>query len=103
MNKQVEEILSILQEECAEVIQIISKIRRFGEYNVHPNTPTSTNLLRLHEELGDVIAMIELLSANDYINVKHIHMLKHKKFTKLKQWSGIDINYDKLDNARVVK
>lgn len=99
MDNQINDIMSILQEECAEVIQIVSKIRRFGELNFHPDTPNTTNLLRLHEELGDVMAMIELLAANDYIDMKHVHMLKHKKFDKLKLWSGIDINYDKLGKS----
>ena len=31
MNNSQTEILNILQEECAEVIQAVSKIRRFGE------------------------------------------------------------------------
>ena len=31
LNKVQEEILTILQEECAEVIQAVSKVRRFGE------------------------------------------------------------------------
>jgi len=96
MDKQIDEIMSILQEECAEVIQMVSKIRRFGEYNNHPDTPEITNLTRFKEELGDVIAMIELLAAHEYIDMQHIHMFKHQKFDKLKKWSDINIDYDKL-------
>jgi NTP pyrophosphatase (non-canonical NTP hydrolase) len=33
MNSQQQEILDILQEEAAEVIQAISKVRRFGIQN----------------------------------------------------------------------
>ena len=97
MNQQIDEIMSILQEECAEVIQMVSKIRRFGEHNFHPDEPTITNITRFKEELGDVVAMIELLAAHDYIDMQHIHMLKHQKFDKLKKWSDITIDYEKLN------
>lgn len=32
-----QEILDLIQEECGEIVQIISKIRRFGYNSVHPN------------------------------------------------------------------
>jgi NTP pyrophosphatase (non-canonical NTP hydrolase) len=96
MDKQIDEIMSILQEECAEVIQMVSKVRRFGEFNHHPDEPDLTNLAKFKQELGDVIAMIELLAAHDYIDMQHIHMLKHEKFDKLRKWSDINIDYDKL-------
>ena len=35
MNNQTQEALGILQEECAEVIVEVSKIRRFGLDSVH--------------------------------------------------------------------
>ena len=36
MNKTTSEVMDILQEECAEVIQAVSKIRRFGIDNAKP-------------------------------------------------------------------
>ena len=36
-QKNVQEVLDILQEEAAEVIQAVSKIRRFGWNNKHHN------------------------------------------------------------------
>ena len=50
-NQQTQEALDILQEEAAEVIQAVSKIRRFGWENHHPDE-TQTNLEHLEEELN---------------------------------------------------
>lgn len=36
MDKTTNEVMDILQEECAEVIQAVSKIRRFGIDNHKP-------------------------------------------------------------------
>lgn len=95
MDKQFDEILTILQEECAEVIQVASKLRRFGRFN-NDTLSGKTNIFLLQQELGDVMAMIDLLHAHDYVDLKHIHQLKHNKFEKLKTWSNIDIDYNKL-------
>jgi len=51
MNNSQTEILNILQEECAEVIQAVSKIRRFGE---------ETNRFGFVQELADLQCMINL-------------------------------------------
>ena len=42
MNEQLKEVMDIAQEECAEVIQAISKISRFGIDNLKPGKPAST-------------------------------------------------------------
>jgi len=51
MNNSQTEILNILQEECAEVIQAVSKMRRFGE---------ETNRFGFVQELADLQCMINL-------------------------------------------
>ncbi|MCK5237523.1 MAG: hypothetical protein KAR06_11120 [Deltaproteobacteria bacterium] len=38
--------LTILAEECAEVIQVIMKIKRFGLMNVHPRVGQSNQRVR---------------------------------------------------------
>jgi len=59
------EYLEILQEECAELIQSISKIKRFGIHSYDPSDVNKiTNVANLATEMGDVIAMISLLSGN---------------------------------------
>lgn len=59
MNKRQQEILDILQEECAEVIQAVSKVRRFGE---------DSNKASLIEELADLQCMIDLCYEFDILN-----------------------------------
>lgn len=88
MNDRTREILLILQEECAEVTQAISKCFRFGLDNFKPGKP-KTNLEHLEDELGDLFAMVELLESHGVINPDNIDNAKHAKFEKLKQWSSI--------------
>ena len=59
MNDKIEEALGILQEECAEVIQDVSKCRRFGIDNVYLNGQ-GTQRENLAKEVGDVLAMIDV-------------------------------------------
>lgn len=92
MNNQTAEALLILQEECAEVIQAISKCQRFGLNNPKPGTD-KTNLDQLQEELGDLMAMVEIL-VDQQIGMKHIKITEAKaaKFEKLKKWSTLETN-----------
>jgi NTP pyrophosphatase (non-canonical NTP hydrolase) len=60
VNEHQEECLNILQEECAEVIQACSKIKRFGLIGKSLNT-TLTNRESLEMELGDVLALVDLV------------------------------------------
>ena len=92
MNEDLRETLIILQEELIESAQVISKIFRFGPDQLVPGTDY-TNLHRLTEELGDVEAMIELLTDLKVgVNQQQIFEAKLKKFEKLKQWSNLTIN-----------
>jgi NTP pyrophosphatase (non-canonical NTP hydrolase) len=88
MKSQIQETLDILQEECAEVIVEVSKCRRFGIDSVHykTNLPHST---MLENEIGDVLAMIDLLVQQDIISSTNLELAKQRKIEKLKQWSGI--------------
>lgn len=60
VNEHQEECLNILQEECAEVIQAASKIKRFGVVGKPVNT-SLTNRESLELELGDVLALVDLV------------------------------------------
>jgi NTP pyrophosphatase (non-canonical NTP hydrolase) len=93
MNKT-EEIMFILQEECAEVTQAISKCLRFGIDNYKPGKP-KTNREHLAEEIGDLIAMIELCYDNDIVDILQVKEAQHRKFDKLKKWSTI---YEQTEN-----
>jgi NTP pyrophosphatase (non-canonical NTP hydrolase) len=88
MNSKQKEVLLIAQEECAEVIQSISKIFRFGFDSKWPIDGVN-NRERLTEEVGDLLAMIKLLSDFDVIDLSNLEDLANKKLTKLKKWSNI--------------
>ena len=87
-HTKVNEILDILQEECAEVIQAISKCRRFGMENEYING-TGTQREHLIQELGDVRMLIELLHAHRLFTEQEIKAAERRKSTKLKEWSTV--------------
>lgn len=92
MNEETREILLILQEECAEVSQAISKCFRFGPDQLKPGKEF-TNINMLEEEIGDLFAMVELLvDAKVGVTDQGIFEARMKKFEKLKQWSNLEIN-----------
>ena len=82
------EVLLIAQEECAEVIQAVSKISRFGLDNLKPGKP-KTNREHLEEELGDLLAMIDILHEMDIVSWTNLDTAKAAKIEKLKKWSSI--------------
>lgn len=83
------ELLLILSEECAEVIQAISKCQRFGVDAYKPGKP-KTNREHLEEELGDLLCMIQLLEETGEVSWGNMEMAKRNKREKLKCWSTID-------------
>jgi len=89
MNSQEREVMNILSEECAEVIQAISKCHRFGIDNYKPGKP-KTNREHLEEELGDLYAMIEILQEMDVVSWNNIELAAEAKREKLKKWSTIE-------------
>jgi hypothetical protein len=92
MNDDTKEILTILQEECAEVIVEVSKCFRFGPDQMMEGLEV-TNIQRLQKELGDLLAMIELLTDNNVgVTTQGLKVAKKAKFKKLKQWSNLTIN-----------
>lgn len=88
MDAKTQEILDILQEECAEVIVEISKCRRFGLESRHYKTGIEHKEM-LEQEIGDVLAMVDLLADRGIIDNDMINKAKQKKVDKLKIWSSI--------------
>lgn len=88
MDKTTKEVMDILQEECAEVIQAVSKINRFGLDNFKPGKP-KTNREHLEEELGDMLAMIDIMLEKSVISQDKLELAKQAKIEKLKKWSNI--------------
>ena len=83
-----EEALGILQEECGEVVVEVSKCRRFGFASVHYKTGL-THTEMLENEVGDVLAMIDILVEQGVISRDRINLASTAKKEKLKQWSKI--------------
>jgi NTP pyrophosphatase (non-canonical NTP hydrolase) len=75
---QVNFLLDKLQEEAAEVIQAVNKIRRFGETSKHPERQT-TNKEDLVNELEDFLAILAALEYCKYLDlVPHQQNILHK-------------------------
>ena len=92
MNEETREILLILQEEGAEVIQAVSKCMRFGPDQMKPGKDR-TNIDMLEEEIGDLLAMVELITdLNIGVTKQGLNQAKKNKFEKLKLWSNLTIN-----------
>ena len=75
--------LEILVEEMAEVIQLKSKIARFGLHDKHEGV---SNHKKLKREIADVLAMVDILKYNGLITNEEIEIGKRLKLEKLKKW-----------------
>ena len=88
MNNKIQETLDILQEECAELIVEVSKCRRFGLDSMHDRTQISHNEM-LTNEIGDVLAMIDILVDQGLVDRLSLDNAKQVKKEKLRTWSNI--------------
>ena len=86
MESKVNEIYAITQEECAEVVQAISKVMRFGLDSTHNG---KSNRDHLEEELGDLQCMINLLIEAGVCDMVSVLEASKRKRNKLRQWSTI--------------
>lgn len=93
MTESEKQILLICQEECAEVTQAISKVFRFGYDSVYPKGSTEDNRAKLEGELGDLLAMIQLMVATGIVDDDNVKQAASAKKIKLKYWSNI---YDEI-------
>lgn len=82
------EAMDILQEECGEVIVEVSKCRRFGLESNHYKTGL-THAEMLENEIGDVLAMVDILLEQGVISQASLDIAKQNKKDKLKKWSNI--------------
>jgi len=88
------EALVILQEECAEVVQEVSKCFRFGLDSQHYKTGLKHNKM-LETEVGDVLALVDILVEQGVLNKDSLEAAKLAKKEKLKLWSSIYENQSK--------
>lgn len=85
MFDDVDKNLEILAEECAEVIRIKSKIVRFGLCDHHPKNG-APNREALEQEVGDVLAMVEILISNGVLTEEGLQAAIVGKLERLKDW-----------------
>lgn len=85
---QCDEALVILQEECAEVIQVISKMHRFGLRGYNPITEEYNDDL-LHKEIGDLLCMIDICMKQNILKEADLAFYQEQKREKLKKWSNL--------------
>ena len=85
---QCDEALVILQEECAEVIQVISKMHRFGLRGYNPITAEYNDQV-LNKEIGDLLCMIDICMKQNILNEADLEFYKDQKRDKLIQWSNV--------------
>lgn len=66
--KKLDYLLTVLAEECSEVIKAASKSIRFGLGNHNPATPSTTNEYELVEEYYQLQAMMEMLQDDGFVS-----------------------------------
>lgn len=84
-----DEALALLAEECAEVIQAITKIQRHGFGSVDPSSHAPgkpTNREKLEEELGDVWAAFAILQVNRMVRMPWCQCAADRKLANVTRW-----------------
>lgn len=90
LDAKVQEALDLIQEECSEIIQVISKIRRFGLESCNPyDSDRKTNRRLLNDELGDLALLIRYLEDKDVIDNLLIEDRIKWKTEKIKKYTTI--------------
>lgn len=79
------ELLACLAEECGEVIHIVGKILRHGYDSYHPDTGDNNREL-LHKEVGDVLAIVDLMDRVGNLNKYNIAYHKSNKLCKIGEY-----------------
>lgn len=89
--------LKLIEEECAEIIQICSKASRFGIDNYPPSNPETTNRKRLKEEVNDLFGALMALEDNCSIDVSADEYMVLEKVNKIERYKQLSIQLGKLN------
>jgi len=84
-NSAERERLDLIQEECAEVIQICSKIKRFGYDDTKPGQ-NFTNRQRLEEELGHILNMLDMMYRRKDVSKEWVEQSQKTKAANIYMW-----------------
>ena len=83
MKSTEKEVINIMIEEAAEVIQSLTKVLRFGYNSTHPLTPHYSNRQHVETEIGDMLCMLSIMYKLDMINIDNIEKAAGHKLDKL--------------------
>jgi len=89
MNDKIKEALIITQEECAEVIQAVSKVVRFGFDSCYPTEDSASTKECLDMEVGQLLCMIGILVDQGVLDEEAMMNAMEAKKIKLETWSNL--------------
>lgn len=92
--------MMITAEECGELVQQCSKtVRKFSTIKqaLEDNERAVINRIKLIEEAGDVLCMIELMVEHGLLTNRELSARVNVKRDKLKTWSNLIVE-DDLEN-----
>lgn len=97
MLTRTQHLLCLLAEECAEVSHRVSKALRFGLAEIQPGQAL-TNAQQIAHEIQDVLAVIEMLEAEDALQrPADTHAIERKK-AKVEQFMWYAVNCGELED-----
>jgi NTP pyrophosphatase (non-canonical NTP hydrolase) len=91
---QLQQLMTITMEECGELVQQCSKtMRKFSTVDqvLEDTDRAVANRIKLIEEAGDVLCMIELLVEHGLLTNEELGVRVNVKREKLKIWSDLII------------
>jgi len=94
-----EYLLTCLIEECAEIAKAATKAQRFGLENHEPESMI-TNAEQICFELGDVIAVAELLRERVMVTWPPSPEAINRKKRKIREWMGYSFNRGTLSETK---
>lgn len=81
-----DEALALIAEECAEVIQAVTKIQRHGLHSHHPDSPHISNRTTLQKEIGDLQAALHVGDMQVLVDVGAVGYMCERKLENLPKY-----------------
>lgn len=93
------ELFAVLAEECGETTQAVAKILRHGKHSWNPEVVGKrSNIEDLENEVGDILAVVEIMVRVRILDMTNIQSLKAAKLERIfkylhhqdwkKEWVG---------------